>query len=251
MSLQFQIISSLLIATMSLQANAKDTELSTPAMDLTPGFTAEAPKVYTSGNQEDYSKEPSPEAAKGATVLVWAKNSDLPRGQVEIYRKGQPEKALRFLTEANLFHTMVYFGKDYEWRVRYMTADDQPASEFSEAVGFQVLRKGARPQTTQSIVSVESGAAIADEVKPAPPFESDGTPIARSSRVKKRQVANAKTTSDLSKLPPRLRQPDPFVVMQAPTRDPQSAKSKRGKIENEEPLFEDSPDDSDSADFSY
>lgn len=65
---------------------------------------------------------------KGAVQLVWTKYPSNPDYQVEIVREG---KVFSIKQKWNVMHVMVYWGKDYLWRVRVLKGDGSPETAFS------------------------------------------------------------------------------------------------------------------------
>jgi len=110
----------------------------------TSAFKVPAPKVYTEGEQADYTKEPQPDAEKGATVLLWSWSSDAPKAEVRVFREGETGGGRQFISNRNFFHTMVFFDKKYFWQVRYIDENNKPVSEFSAPTPFHVIREGRR-----------------------------------------------------------------------------------------------------------
>lgn len=103
----------------------------------------DSPRVYTFGNQVDYTPNASASAKDGATVLAWQKSSRALMAEIEIFNKDVKHKPKVFLTESNFLHVVVYFKNSYEWRVRYVDSEKKPVTAFSKPTPFRVVpRKG-------------------------------------------------------------------------------------------------------------
>ena len=71
---------------------------------------------------------------KGAVQLLWEKNPNPTRYEVEVYN-GQ--SLFSNTGEKNFLHVMIHFNRDYQWRVREISANR--TTEFSEWKPLKVV----------------------------------------------------------------------------------------------------------------
>ena len=116
-------------------------------------FKFQAPLSYTSGEQTDYTKTPSPKVPKGATVLIWKKNYNAAHAEVEITQVGLGVKR-SFFVDSHFFHINAYFDRPLKWRVRFVETDEKPLSASSEYKNFKVVRKNPRVHKISSVGEV-------------------------------------------------------------------------------------------------
>jgi hypothetical protein len=107
--------------------------LSAQAEDLS-AFEA---RIYTPHQVID----PHSAGPKGAVQLLWQKMGDNIRYEVEIDNGDQVYSSI---TERHYFHTMLYWERDYRWRVRSVGA--KHSTDFSDWQPVRVLSKGHQRQ---------------------------------------------------------------------------------------------------------
>lgn len=100
-----------------------------------------APDTFFQGLATDYSVDPEPDAQKGAALLVWQKDRRSSAAEVEIRPTESPNRIETFVVSKNFFHIMVFFDREYSWKVRYLDENHQPISNFSAPSSFQIQRK--------------------------------------------------------------------------------------------------------------
>jgi len=88
------------------------------------------PRIYTPSQVVDSENQ----GAKGAVQLLWEKKDEGLRYEVQI---DNSKSIYSVVTENHFFHTMLYFNKDYRWRVRSLGSKLE--SDFSQWASIKVL----------------------------------------------------------------------------------------------------------------
>ena len=88
---------------------------------------------------------------KGAVQLLWQKKKEGLRYEVQI---DNGQSVYSVVTEKHFFHTMLYFNKDYRWRVRSLSS--QGESDFSEWSPVKVLSQNKKPDRAETFSDEKS-----------------------------------------------------------------------------------------------
>ena len=112
-----------------------------------------ANKIYTPEVVVDQNND----GPKGAVQLLWQRNPSATRYEVEV---SNGKLVYSQVGDKHFHHIMLYFGKDYQWRVREVSA--VRTTEFSPWRSLRVMRtqKLADNRKSREPVSVESPSDI-------------------------------------------------------------------------------------------
>ena len=113
-------------------------------------------KIYTPAVVVD----PSNEGAKGAVQLLWEKSADNTRYELEV---SNGKTIYSAVGEKHFQHIMLYFDKDYQWRVREVSA--RKSTEFTPWIPLRVVKgkELAQQDIYREPVSVEAPKREVDE----------------------------------------------------------------------------------------